>query len=76
MLKALRANLAADFIFFRRSRLVVLVALFTGFVWGTSLVPSLFFMSASDRFQLIKMLLSQSLGFVTVTSSPVSVVTS
>ena len=56
MLKAFRANLAADLIFFRRNRLVALVAVFTGFVWCTTLVPSLLFMSARDKFQLIKML--------------------
>ena len=64
MLKAFRANLVADLIFFRRNRLVVLVAVFIGFIWCSTLIPSLLFMSARDKFQLIKTLIAESQWFV------------
>lgn len=66
MKKAFLANLVAHLIFFRRNRLVVLIGLFLCFIWGTTLIPSLLFISARDKFQLIQMLMSQSHGFITV----------
>lgn len=75
MLKAFRANVRADLIFFRRNRLVLLVALFICFIWGTSLLPSLLFVSARDKFQQIKMLLEQSQWFVTFFVAALAVMT-
>lgn len=66
MMKAFQSNLVAHLIFFRRNRLVLLVGLFLCFIWGSTLIPSLLFISARDKFQLIQMLMSQSHGVVMV----------
>lgn len=65
-MKQFQANLVASLIFFRRNRLVVLVGLLLCFMWGATLIPSLIFMSASDKFTLIRSMLEQSQGFVLV----------
>ncbi|HBA82774.1 MAG TPA: hypothetical protein DCZ95_01650 [Verrucomicrobia bacterium] len=74
-MKAFRANLIANLIFFRRNRLAALVALFICFIWATTLIPSLFFVSARDKFQLIKMLIEQSQWFVMFFTASLAVMT-
>ncbi len=75
MLKPFRSNLVAHLIFFRRNRLVALIALVVCFIWGTMLLPSLLFMSANDKFDMVKMLINQSQGFVTFFAAALAVMT-
>ena len=74
-MKQFRANLVATLIFFRRNRLVALVGLFLCFIWCATLIPSLIFMSASDKFMLIRQVLEQSQGFVLVFVAALAVMT-
>lgn len=66
MKQAFLANFVAHLAFFRRNRLVVLVGVLLAGVWCMSLIPSLFFISARDKFQMIRMLLEQSHGFILI----------
>ncbi|MEI6564737.1 MAG: hypothetical protein WCO42_10580 [bacterium] len=75
MKEAFLANLSVHLTFFRRNRLVVLVGLFLVFIWGTTLIPSLFFISSRDKFQLIKMLMEQSHWFVMVFVAALAIMT-
>jgi hypothetical protein len=74
-MKAFYAHLVAHLIFFRRNRLIALVALFICFIWAMTLIPSLFFVTARDKFHLIKMLIEQSEWFVMFFAASLAVMT-
>lgn len=75
MKQAFLANLVVHLAFFRRNRLVVLVGLLLAGVWGMSLVPSLFFISTRDKFQMITMLLEQSHWFIMIFVAGLAIMT-
>lgn len=74
-MKAFYANLVADLILYRRNRLIALVAIFMGIIWGTMLIPSFLFMSVRDKFQIIQMLVEQSQWFVLIFVGALAVMT-
>lgn len=54
VLRQLGANVRAHLLFYRRNRLLVLIAILLAFVFLMTLVPSLLFRSSSQRFEIVK----------------------
>ena len=64
MLRQLAVNVRAHLVFYRRNRLLVLIAILLGFIFLMTLVPSLFFRSSSQRFEIAKMIFETLNAFV------------
>lgn len=56
MLRQLAANVRAHLLFYRRNRLLVLIAVVLAFTFLITLVPSLIYQSSSQRFEIAKMI--------------------
>jgi len=56
--KQLAANISTNFKFYRRNRLILLIALFLLFILGLFSVPSLFFITTAKKFTLVQDLVS------------------
>jgi len=61
--KQLAANISANFKFYRRNRLVLLITLFLLFVLGLFSIPSIFFITPAKKFTLVQELVSMLAGF-------------
>jgi hypothetical protein len=66
MHKQLRANVAANLIFYRRNKLVGLIALLFLVIWAMSSLPSILFGSAARTFEMIRMTVVEMQWFVNI----------
>jgi len=66
MIKALRANIKTNLIFYRRNRMLIVMALVMLVLFIIMSVPSLIFVSASKKFDIIKTVFSQMRGLFLV----------
>jgi hypothetical protein len=75
MTRQLWANIKTNLVYYRRNKLLVLIALFFLFIWALTSLPSLFFYSSHQKFQIIQMILQTSSGFIGVFMAAMGVLT-
>lgn len=66
MNKHLIANIKTNLKFYRRNKLLILIAIFFLFIWGMAFIPSLIFISAGQKFKIIQSFLQQSGWFINI----------
>lgn len=62
----LKTSLSADFIFYRRNRLLALIGVFFVFIWVMAFIPTLLFDSSSIKFELVQRTLIQAGWFINI----------
>jgi len=75
MIKALRANIKTNLTFYRRNSMLMLAALVMLALFVIMSVPSLMFVSASKKFEIIKLVFSQMRGFFLVLVAMLGLIT-